>query len=231
MRTLFLLPIAPLLLAGCLAHPLPPDAPYHAVARDNQWNLVIDDMHVTFIRAGQEPIRQPRPQPAAGAGAQVYHTPRIHVEVTPGACTIGDRIFPDSVQVRVDGRAHSGCGGVPQTASAPSAGLQLANTRWRVAQVNGRATPRVGDYVMSFEAENIGARFGCNHMGGNYRLSGRTLVVDNLSQTLIGCPEPSASFENQGGAILGRPMQVESAQGGRLVLSNQAGSISLEPAT
>jgi heat shock protein HslJ len=112
MRTPFLLPIAPLLLAGCLSHPLPPEAPYHAVARDNQWNLVIDDMHVTFIPAGQEPIRQPRPEPAAGAAGQIYHTPRIHVEIRSGACAIGDRIYPDTVQVRVDGVQSAGCGGL-----------------------------------------------------------------------------------------------------------------------
>jgi hypothetical protein len=104
--------IAPLLLAGCLSHPPPPDAPYHARAMDSRWNLVIDDRHVTFIPAGQEPIRQPRPQPTAGAAGQVYHTPRIHVEITPGGCAIGDRTYPDTVRVNVDGAPSEGCGGL-----------------------------------------------------------------------------------------------------------------------
>jgi hypothetical protein len=105
--------IAPLLLAGCLSHPLPPEAPYHAVARDNQWNLIIDDKHVTFIPAGQDPIRQPRPEPGAGAaGGKIYHTPRIHVEITPGACAIGARTYPDTVRVRIDGVQREGCGGL-----------------------------------------------------------------------------------------------------------------------
>jgi heat shock protein HslJ len=106
----------------------------------------------------------------------------------------------------------------------------LAGTNWRVATVNGKPTPTAGDYSMRFGFDGgFGARFGCNHMGGYYRLSGQTLVVDNLAQTLIGCPEPAASFENQGGAILGRPMRVRFSNGQQMGLSNEAGSIGLVP--
>ncbi|HUG46415.1 MAG TPA: META domain-containing protein [Sphingomicrobium sp.] len=222
--------IAPLLLAGCLSHPPPPDAPYHALAADSGWNLVIDDQHVTFIPAGQQPIRQPRPPVISGVAGDIYQTPRIDVNIVHGPCLIGERAYPDSVQLRVDGRLHTGCGGVPETASAPEDGIRLADTRWRVALVNARPTPPVGDFSMRFEGDgDFSARLGCNSIGGQYRIDGRTLTTANVVSTQMGCPEPAASFEQQAGLIFARPMSIEIAEGGRLVLANSAGSLSLVP--
>lgn len=107
----------------------------------------------------------------------------------------------------------------------------LAGTNWRVVTVNGQPTPAAGDYSMRFEGDGgLGARFGCNHMGGSYRLAGSTLTVTNLASTLMGCPEPAASFESRGAAVLGRPMQVAFSSNERMYLSNEAGSIALDPA-
>ena len=106
----------------------------------------------------------------------------------------------------------------------------LAGTNWRVVSVNGRATPAQGDYSMRFESGGrVGARFGCNSMGGDYRMVGGTLIVSNLASTLMGCPDPAMSFEGQGGAILGQPMQVAFTSNERMYLSNAAGAITLDP--
>ena len=106
----------------------------------------------------------------------------------------------------------------------------LVGTDWRVVAVNGQQTPQ-GDYSMRFGAGGaFGAKFGCNLMGGEYRLAGSTLVVSNLNQTLMGCPEPAATLESRGGAILGQPMQVSFSSSDRMALSNQAGSIALDRA-
>ena len=105
----------------------------------------------------------------------------------------------------------------------------LTGTDWRVVTLNGRATPS-GDYSMRFGADGaFGAKFGCNSMGGSYRLSGGTLTVSDLNQTLMGCPDPAATFETQGSAILQQPMQVAFTSNERMSLSNSAGSIALDP--
>lgn len=110
--------------------------------------------------------------------------------------------------------------------------VQLRGTEWRVVAVNGRPTPAAGDYSIRFEPSGrLGARFGCNHMGGSYRSVAGTLTVSNLSQTLMGCPEPAATFESQGSAVLGARMRVDPAEEGRVVLSNPAGTIALDPVT
>jgi heat shock protein HslJ len=104
----------------------------------------------------------------------------------------------------------------------------LAGTSWRVVAVNGAATPTAGDYSMRFgSASRFGARFGCNHMGGEYRLTGDTLTAHNIASTLMGCPEPAATFESQGSAILQQPMRVSFASKERMSLSNDVGTIAL----
>jgi heat shock protein HslJ len=106
----------------------------------------------------------------------------------------------------------------------------LAGTSWRVATVNGKPTPAEGDYSMRFGSDGgLAARFGCNHMGGRYSLSGELLTASDVATTLIGCPEPAASFESEASAILSLPMRVRFSNAQRMGLSNEAGSIGLVP--
>lgn len=104
------------LLGGCLPHPPPPEAPYRAVGQaPADWTLIIDDKHVTFIgEAAQTPLRQPRPQPIVAVAGEVYQTQRINVNIVHQPCSDGRTSlqYPDSVQAHVDGRLHSGCGGL-----------------------------------------------------------------------------------------------------------------------
>ena len=103
---------APLALGGCVAHPAPPAAPYHAVGNDG-WHLIIDDKHVTFIGAGgQVPLLQPRPQAITGIAGDIYQKPLINVNIVHAPCVAAGRTYPDRVQVYVDGVLRNGCGGL-----------------------------------------------------------------------------------------------------------------------
>ena len=107
--------------------------------------------------------------------------------------------------------------------------VQVRGTEWRVVAVNGRPTPPIGDYWMRFGARNeFGARLGCNHMGGQYQSLGGTVTVTNLHQTLMGCPEPAATFESQASAILAARARADRAADGRVVLTNNRGTIALQ---
>lgn len=99
-------------LAGCLPHPPPPPAPYHALGQDSAWDLIVDDKNVTFIAAGQQPVAQPVPQAIVGIAGEIYQTPRINVNIVHGQCTLRGQTYPDKVQVYVDGTQHEGCGGL-----------------------------------------------------------------------------------------------------------------------
>ena len=103
-------------LAACLPHPPPPPAPYRAVAQaPANWTLIIDDRFVTFIPApGQSPLLQAVPRPISGVAGEIYQTPRINVNIVHQQCRDGRTpvVYPDTVQVYVDGRLHTGCGGL-----------------------------------------------------------------------------------------------------------------------
>ena len=104
----------------------------------------------------------------------------------------------------------------------------LEGTNWRVTAIDRQATPAAGNYSMQFAGGNLGARFGCNSIGGRYSAVGTTLTATEVRSTLMGCPEPSATFEREGLAVLNQPMRMSWSSGMRLTLSNAAGAIALK---
>jgi heat shock protein HslJ len=113
MKKLFVAPLAAL-AGACLPIPGPPPPPYHAVGTEPFWNLLIDERNLTFTLAGSQPALQPTPKAIHGFAGEIYQTPRINVNIVHGQCSDGmsDRIFPDKVQVTVDGHRFNGCGGL-----------------------------------------------------------------------------------------------------------------------
>ena len=103
-----------LLLAGCLSHPAPPPAPYRAIGTEPFWNLLIDPINLTFTQPEGAPITQRTPKVIIGIAGEIYQTPRISVNIVHATCSDGmsDRVYPDKVQVTVDGRQYNGCGGL-----------------------------------------------------------------------------------------------------------------------
>jgi heat shock protein HslJ len=111
--------------------------------------------------------------------------------------------------------------------SVNSAGL--AGSEWRVTAINGQATPAPpASYRMRFEARSLGGQFGCNHFGGDYRVSGDVLTTGAMMMTEMACSEPANSFEGWGMAILQQPARLTWRDPAMLTLSNAAGSIELQ---
>ena len=101
-------------------------------------------------------------------------------------------------------------------------------TRWHVSAINGRATPAASNYRVEFQRGRIGGQFGCNHFGGEYRVRSDVLITNAMAMTMMGCPDPAATFEAQGLAVLQQPMRMNWTDARHLTLSNGAGSIALE---
>jgi len=113
MKIMLALPLAAL-IAACQPIPGPPAPPYHALGTEPFWDLLIDERDITFTQPDAQPIRQPRPKVIVGFAGEIYQTQRINVNIVHGQCSDGmsDRTYPDKVQVTVDGRQFSGCGGL-----------------------------------------------------------------------------------------------------------------------
>ena len=95
--------------------PNPPGGTYRALGTEPFWSLTIDAQRIVFTEAnapGVE-IAQPTPKVIIGIAGEIYQTPRINVNIVHAQCSDGmsDRVYPDKVQVRVDGRQFEGCGG------------------------------------------------------------------------------------------------------------------------
>ena len=113
MKALF--PIAAAIaLAGCMSIPAAPPPPYHAVGTEPFWNLLIDEHNITFVVPDGPQVTQPTPRVIVGIAGEIYRTPRINVNIVHGQCSDGmsDRVYPDKVQISVDGKQFHGCGGL-----------------------------------------------------------------------------------------------------------------------
>ena len=101
-------------LTGCMSIPAAPPAPYHAVGTEPFWNLLIDEHNINFVVPDGPQVTQPTPRVIVGIAGEIYQTPRINVNIVHGECSDGmsDRVYPDKVQVSVDGKQFHGCGGL-----------------------------------------------------------------------------------------------------------------------
>ena len=120
--------------------------------------------------------------------------------------------------------ALAGCASVTQ--GIPGQGASVEG-RWQVVEIKQRATPASDLYRINFDNGQLGARFGCNHMGGRYRQAGAVIYARDIASTVMGCPEPAATFEQDAGAILAQPMSVSWISRDRIELSNRAGGMKL----
>jgi heat shock protein HslJ len=112
------------------------------------------------------------------------------------------------------------------TSIAPGVGT-FAGTHWRVAAINGQATPATDNYRIEFTGNRVSARFGCNRFAGTYRVAPYELVISELVGTRMACLPPAGAFENTATAILHEPLHIRPNGRDSLVLSSGPGTIVL----
>lgn len=199
---------------------------YKAVGTEPGWSLTVRPARMDYAGDyGEVNIAEPTP-PNFRAAHGTYRSGKLQVTISAGPCSDGmsDLIYRQTVRVTAEGRTVSGCGG---GTIAPNT---LAGTSWSVVSVNGRPVRGGGDYYVQFSDKTLSAKFGCNAMGGAYSINGDHLSVDKLEQTLMGCPEPAATFESEASALLRSNVRVEKIDGSRLRLVSEAGTIELKRA-
>lgn len=226
MRTLAA--IALLALAGCAT--LPPAEPgtvYRALGTEPFWALELTGREMVFTEANAPGVRiaEAQPRPIHGFAGDIYQGQRINLNIVRGQrCSDGmtDRIYPDRVQVRVDGRSFEGCGGEGMMP------VSLEGTSWSVASINGRPVPGGERYFVRFEGGQLRARFGCNNMSTPAQQDGARLVTGALVATRMACPD--MRDETEAAQVLRLPSDLSWGSGDRLTLSNSGGTIVLRRA-
>lgn len=209
----------------------PPPTPaaalaYKAVGTEPGWALTIRGATMTYEGDyGSVKISEPTSANFRAAPGR-YAGTRLKLTIAPGPCSDGmsDLVYRHTVRLVADGKAVDGCGG---GTIAPDG---LAGTSWIVTAINGRATPGGQTYFLNFAATDLSAKFGCNSIGGGFRLNGDHLSTTDLVQTEMACPGPAMTFERLGSAVLSSNMRVERISGEAVRLVSEAGSIDLRRA-
>ncbi|HEU0310146.1 MAG TPA: META domain-containing protein [Sphingomicrobium sp.] len=211
---------------------------YRAIGTEPFWDLEIGRDLVFTDRGNNMQVVQRAPAPINGTAGPIYRTPRLEVNIIRQQCSDGmsDRMYPDTVQVYVDGRLYRGCGapssfysqvgesGYPNAPAGPGGPIpNLSSTNWRILSINGTPVP-ASNFYLNFMPDRVSAKFGCNSMGAGYTQSGNLLTVGAIMSTRMACPD--MNFENQGATILMSPLTI-SGLGERISLSNARGTIEL----
>lgn len=119
--------------------------------------------------------------------------------------------------------------GLLAACAAPAAGgYSLADSHWRFTAIDG-APPVAGDAAIDFHRDRLGAKVGCNGMGGPWRIEGERLIAGPLISTQMYCEgrmeqERAVSALLSGGPIL-------TVKGDRMTLKSAAHSADLVRAT
>jgi heat shock protein HslJ/uncharacterized membrane protein len=86
---------------------------YRAVGTEPFWDLEIGRDLIFTDRGNNVSVSDPAPTPINGVAGETYRTQRLEVNIVHRQCNDGmsDRSYPDTVDVRVDGRQrYRGCG-------------------------------------------------------------------------------------------------------------------------
>lgn len=190
MRRLFLLFVPALLLTGCQtvipASEEANGAAYRALGTEPFWSLRIEPDRMVFERAGEPPISARGYQARPSFNGWRYSSQRITVDVTHSPCSDGmsDRVYKDSVMLRVDNQDYRGCGGGVR----PPA--ELAGTNWRIVSIGGTPVEPGREAGIGFDATRMSGSAGCNRLGADYRRAGDRLSFGPMMATRMACPAP-----------------------------------------
>lgn len=201
-----------------------PAGSYRALGTEPFWSLAIEGGRIVYEDAEGRRLSVATPRPRPMRLGRRYATPRLTVTILRGQrCSDGmsDRLYGDTVRVRVDKRLLSGCGG----AILPP--VTLANTVWEMVTIDGRAVPGGQQYRIEFGADRISGRAGCNQFSGTYRLGRDGFQAGPLGMTRMACPGPAMQHEQAVGRILASRVRL-TYPSGDLLMRGPAGEVRLK---
>jgi len=198
-------------------------APYKALGTEPFWALTITPRTIRFESPNfRTPVTVATPRVIHGFAGEIYQTKRIKVNIIHKRCSDGmsDRTYPDTVQVSVDGRAYSGCGGAPAVAVPDS----VVDGNWRVQTVAGRSVVRGTTVTVNFERGRVSGNTGCNSFNGRFTLDRGRLDAGPLATTKRACMGRAQNAQERDVlALLGERLSVSRNRAGRLVLTGARG--------
>jgi heat shock protein HslJ len=193
---------------------------YRAVGTEPFWDLEIGREMIFTDRGNNVSVSDPTPTPINGVAGEIYRTQRLDVNIVHRQCSDGmsDRSYPDTVDVRVDGRQrYRGCG-------APIAYFDETNETGQPNYPSQPNYPPQTNYPGQPNYPGTGnypapGAPGAMMLGGtNWRvaaINGRPVppqsfymnfMPDNRIGAKFGCNSLGASFSQQGATLSAGPV-------------------------
>lgn len=217
--------LVPALLLAAPATVQSDHGPYRALGTEPFWSLQIDGRTMRYEPAVGRPVIVAKPRPIVGINGELYRTRRMIVDITHTRCSDGmsDRIYADTVRVRIGRQQLNGCGG--RIVSDGEANALIGT--WRIDALNGRPVRLDRPATLTFAGNRLSGKV-CNGFGGTYRFARGTLRASEIIGTKMVCMNGRTELETAMFAALRKPLKVSS--GGRadtLVLSDGRSSVTL----
>lgn len=112
---------------------------------------------------------------------------------------------------------------------APS--RSFAGTHWTIASLNGAPPAAARKTAITFDTDRISGNAGCNSFGGGYSVAGSVMTVTQVISTKMACMGAGMDQEDTFFKILATPMTIAWKDDGSVILSDDAGSVTLAPAS
>jgi len=155
---------------------------------------------------------------------------------------MSERIYPDTVNISVEGRPYRGCGApaaffaqVGETGVAQGLARDIVG-RWTAVAINGSRVGAADRFPMTLTPTRIEASL-CNDLRGDYRIVRSQLVPLGPSwpRTERGCYDPNGRrdpmlLEERAWAVIGAAPTISMPTVDRLRLQTPRGSIDFERA-
>jgi heat shock protein HslJ len=167
-----------------------PSEAFRARGNEPGWLLDIDRGEMTLISLyGAKRLVAPTPAPHRTAAFTRYVAKADSTDFT---VTVFDRLcrdtmtgmpHPNAVEVLLDGRKLTGCGGDPVSL--------LQGREWVVEDVDGARLTDGSRATLNFgENARVSGRASCNAYTGQYSLSGEGLSISKTAGTMMACEPP-----------------------------------------
>lgn len=198
-------------------------AEYRASGTEPFWSLTIGARTMRFEAPGRRTVTEATPRVIHGFAGEIWRGRRIDVNTVHRSCSDGmsDRVYSDTVTVRVDGRSYKGCGG---DVSEPAARGNAIEGAWRIEALSGRPVARGTTPSVTFRGGQVSGNASCNRFNGSYDFARGRLTAGPLATTRMACMERVKNVqESTILRLFGEKLSVSRNRAGKLVLSSADG--------
>jgi len=201
---------------------VPPEAPrpYRAQGNEPGWSLRVDGGRMTLVTDyGARTIEAALPEALFEGGAFVYEaaSEALRIRITPGLCRddMTGMPHPESVEVALEGRRLSGCGGDPREL--------LSGGEWVVEDIGRRGIMDASRVTLNFSDDgSLGGAASCNRYATSLTIGGESIGVGQIAATKMACAEALMNQERAFFAALGSVARFDIDETGALLLFGPA---------